>query len=267
MKPGTVLRHLGRTATAAILLCGVVNSLASELLPTGTLRATYIGTNPVQAFVDPRSGTVRGPAAELTRLLARRLDVPFTIRGAQGVPGVIDNVKNGEADIGFVAFDPVRAVEVDFAQSYALAQNSYIVPDNSPIRSIVDIDRPGIRIGVGERDAGDYFLSRNLKSAQLKRNPGGNLAIGMKMMASRDIDAYAGNRQRLSEAIAGTPGFRLLPDNFYGVPQAIIVGKGKRALREAVDAVIEEARASGAIGRAIMEAGLVGVDVAPAPPK
>jgi hypothetical protein len=31
---------------------------AKEKLPTGTLRATYIATNPVQAFVDQKTGEV-----------------------------------------------------------------------------------------------------------------------------------------------------------------------------------------------------------------
>jgi hypothetical protein len=37
---------------------------------TGTLRATYIATNPVQASIDPASNEVRGPAAALARELA-----------------------------------------------------------------------------------------------------------------------------------------------------------------------------------------------------
>src|SRR5947209_9324047 len=133
--------------------------LAKDLAPTGTLRATYIATNPVQAFSEPATKEVRGPAAALARELARRAGVPTTITGAKGVEGVIESVKNGEADIGFVAFDPVRAAQVDFSQNYALAQNTYIVPENSPIRSVADVDRAGVRVGVGARDAGDYFLT------------------------------------------------------------------------------------------------------------
>ena len=30
------------------------------------------------------------------------------------------------------------------------------------------MDRAGLRIGVGERDAGDFFLTRTLKNAELK---------------------------------------------------------------------------------------------------
>src|SRR3982750_257591 len=96
---------------------------AYELAPGNTLRAVFIASNPVQAVTDPQSGEVRGPAADLTRELARRIGLPFVIKGVPGVQGVIESVKNGEADIGFVAFDPVRAAQVEFSQPYALAQN------------------------------------------------------------------------------------------------------------------------------------------------
>ncbi len=63
---------------------------------------------------------------------------------------------------------------------------------------------------------------------------------------------------------ARTPGVRLLPDNFYGVEQAIIVRKGNAAGLVVIDRLIDEARASGSIAGSIARAGLVGVDVAPA---
>lgn len=246
----------------AILASFAGAAAANDLAPSGTLRATFIATNPVQAVTDAATGEVRGPAAELTRELARRLGVPFRIAGAQGVPGVIDSVKKGEADIGFVAFDPVRAAEVDFSQAYSLAQNTYVVLERSPIQSVNEIDRAGLRIGVATRDAGDLFLTRNLKQAELIRNPGGNLDIAVAKLNAGEIDAYAANRQRLSELLARVPGLRLLPDNFYGVEQSIIVAKGNAGL-STIDRFLDEARASGLIADAIARAGLAGVDVAP----
>src|SRR5437763_10477691 len=240
------------------------NDPAQDLAPTGTLRATYIATNPVQAFVDPASKEVRGPAAALARELANRAGVPVTITGAKGVEGVIESVKNGDADIGLVAFDPVRAAQVDFSQNYALAQNTYIVPENSPIRSVADVDRAGVRIGVGLRDAGDYFLTRALKHAELKRNEGGIGDAGVKLLLGGELEAYAGNRMRLHAIAQKTPGLRLVPDNFYGVKQAVIVPKGNAARLAIVNRAIDEARASGLIADAIARAALVGVDSAPA---
>jgi polar amino acid transport system substrate-binding protein len=250
---------------AAILLASAAD--ADELVPSGTLRATFIAGNPVQAITDAKTGAVSGPAADLGRELARRLNVPFTIKGVPGVQPVIDSVKNGEADIGFVAFDPVRAAQVDFSQPYSLAQNTYLVREASPIRSVGDVDRPGVRIGVGLNDAGDYFLTRTLKNAELKRNPGGDLAVALRQLETGEIDAYAANRQRLHTFALAHPGLRMVPDNFYGVEQAIVVAKGNAALLGKVESLIEETRAAGFIAAAIARAGLIGVDVAPARPR
>ena len=137
-----------------------------------------------------------------------------------------------------------------------------MVLEGSALRAVADMDRPGVRIGVATRDAGDLFLTRNLKNAELKRNAGGNLDVAVKQLRDGEIDAYAANRQRLSELLARVPGLRLLPDNFYGVEQAIIVPKGNPGL-PAINRMLDEARASGLIAAAIARAGLVGVDVAP----
>src|SRR6185312_14069262 len=113
--------------TVALLLFACLpahaDDIAKQLAPTGTLRATYIAANPVQAFVDPATKEVRGPAAELARELGKRAGVPVTVSGAKGVEGVLESVKSGQADIGFLAFDAVRAAQVDFSQNYSLAQN------------------------------------------------------------------------------------------------------------------------------------------------
>ena len=255
-----------RIAIALALLAASpaqADDLAKTLAPTGTLRAAYIAGNPVQAFVDPATKEVRGPGAEIARELAKLAGVPLTLTGARGADGVLEAVKSGAADIGFLAYDAARAAQVDFSQNYSLAQNSYLVAESSPIRAVSDADRAGVRIGVGLRDAGDYFLTRTLKSATLIRNEGGVGDAVVKALLAGEIDAYAGNRMRLHEAAQKTPGLRLVPDNFYGVEQAVIVPKGETARLAVINRVLDEARASGLIANAVTRAGLVGVDVAP----
>ena len=83
------------------------------------------------------------------------------------------------------------------------------------------------------------------------------------MLLGGEVDAYGGNRQRMGEAVARTPGLRLLPDSFYGVEQAIVVRKGEAARLAVVNRLIDEARTSGLTAAAIERAGLVGVVVAP----
>ena len=251
-------------ALAALSLCTAAR--ADDRVPTGTLRVTYIATNPVQASIDPRNGETRGPGAEVARAIAKHLGVPVKITGVAGPAGVLDSLKKGEADIGLLAFDPARAKEVDFSAPYSLAQNSYIVPVDSPIKSVADVDKPGVRIGVTERDAGDLYLTRAIKAAEIKRNNTGSLDIVPKWLAGHEVDAYGTNRQRLTELAARNPGYRLLPDNFYGVEQSVIVPKGNKALLDAVNAALDQARRSGLIADAIARSGLIGLDVAPARP-
>jgi polar amino acid transport system substrate-binding protein len=137
------------------------------------------------------------------------------------------------------------------------------VREDSPFRSVADIDRAGVRVGVTARDTADLALTRGLKAAEIRRNTSGTVDTAVQWLLDGTVDAYGTNRQRLATLAARHAGYRLLPDNFYGVPQAVVVAKGNVAMRDAVNGVIDEARQNGLIARAIGEAGLAGVDVAP----
>jgi polar amino acid transport system substrate-binding protein len=255
-----------RGALAVALALGLAACAGAPdraLAPTGTLRAAFIGSNPVQGAIDPKTGEARGPAAEISRALAQRLGVPVKVTGVAGPGAVIDAVKKGDADIGFLAFDPARAEEVDYSKPYSLVQNTYIALASSPFRSAADVDRPGVRIGVAGRDASDLYLTRTLKNAELKRNPGGDVDKAVQMLRAGEIDVYGANRQRMTEVAARIPDLRLFPDNFYGVGQAVVVARGNRALLDAVERAIADAKSSGLVAGAISRAGLKGVDVAP----
>ena len=257
------LRHCILTALVVSTAPLVSTAKAQQLAPTGTLRATFLGGNPVQGRVDAKTGAVSGPVEELTRELARRLGVPFAITPSAGVRAVLDSIKNHTADIGFLAFDATRAVEVDFSQPYSLGFNTYMVPANSSIRAVPDADRAGIRIGVAAGDAGELYLTRTLKFAELKRVPGGTMEEALRMLAAKEVDAYAANKQRLSEAAAHAPDVPILDDNFFGVEQSIVIAKGDAASLETINRFLDDARASGLIRGAIERANLAGVEVAP----
>jgi polar amino acid transport system substrate-binding protein len=248
-----------------MLLCGVTTGVhAADFSATAALRVSYLGTNPSQARQDPKTGAFSGPAAELAREMAKRLGVSVNITPAPTPQAVIDSVKSGAADIGFVAYDATRARDVEFSQTYLFAWNSYLVPKDSPLLRVAEVDLPGVRIGVGQGDSGHLYLQRALRHAELKPNPPGSMELALKRLADGEIDVYAASRPRLLEAAAKNPGVRVLPDNFYGVEQAIIVNKGEASRLAAVNGLIDAARTSGLIQQAIDRAELKGVDVAPA---
>src|SRR5215467_11681492 len=92
--------------------------LMQVFAPTGTLRAVYLSNNPAHAVKDPASGEVHGVAIDLAQELARRLGIKVTVIGVQSPQNVIDAVLRGDADIGFVAFNPERTGPVEFSQTY-----------------------------------------------------------------------------------------------------------------------------------------------------
>ena len=255
-----------RTFCLVMIAAGVAcapSAMAGDIAPGGTLRAAYLGTNPAQAMRDPATGEVRGAAYDLARELARRNNVPLEFKPIAGPPAVIEAVKNAEADIGFVAYEATRLGTVDFSQTYMLVRQSFLVLDGSPIRAIADVDRAGQKIAGTVNDSITLCMKRVLKQAtivELANDP----AELSKALTARTIDALGANRQRLTTLSTATPGTRLLPDDLFNVPQNIVVPKDRPAALAAVNALIDEARASGFLQSAIERGGAVGVAVAPA---
>ncbi len=115
-----------------------VPSVAADLAPTGTLRATFLAGNPVQATIDTSTGSISGPAADIVKELARRAGVPYTITPSNGAEELIERLTARTADIGFLAWETDRARLVDFSSPYLLMGTTYLVPATSPIRPLCE---------------------------------------------------------------------------------------------------------------------------------
>src|SRR5258705_12678511 len=89
------------------------------LAPTGTLRASFIATNPVQGRIDPKTGATTGPAPDLVRELARRIGVQPVVTPLPDAGAVLKSVTSGEVDFGFLAVERERGSQVDFSDAYS----------------------------------------------------------------------------------------------------------------------------------------------------
>jgi len=86
----------------------------------------------------------------------------------------------------------------------------------------------------------------------------------LKMFASGQVDAYAGNRARLMEAAGRYPGLRVAQDNFTLLEQNIVVQKGDATKLRIVNDFLDEARASAFLRDSLIQAKLAGVEAPPA---
>ena len=235
---------------------------AESIAPTGTLRAVYLGGNPAQAVQDRATGAIRGVSADLARELGKRLGVAVEIKPLASPQAVIDAVAGGNADIGFVAYAPSRTGTVEFSQTYMSVQQSFLVLEASPIRAIADIDRAAQKIAGSRNDSITLYMRRKLKHATVVEIDPSPAEIA-RLFAAKEIDAFGANRQRLTDLMKEIPGLRLLPGSLFGVPQTIVVGKGKAEALAAINRFLDEMRASGFIARVIAASGIVGIEVAP----
>lgn len=227
----------------------------AELVPTGKLRVGLILSNQVLVTKDSSSGELRGVTINLGKALAQRLGVPFEPVGYANPAALVKSFGSNEWDIAFLAFDPARAKDVDFSPPYMEVDNTYLVTANSKVASAETADRPGVTIAVPERSAPDLFLSRNLKSAQVLRVPGGAEAA-IQALTSGKADAYAENAHMLSLYADRLTGARVLEGRYTVIQHAIATPKGKTAAAEYIKTFVEEAKLNGTVAEAIRAAGL-----------
>jgi polar amino acid transport system substrate-binding protein len=238
-------------------------AVRADLAPTGTLRAGINHGNPILAQKDPATGDLRGVTVDLSRELARRIGVPIELVPYDAAGKMTDALKTGAWDVAFLAVDPGRASEISFSAPYLEIEGTYLVPADSPIRTIADVDVEGVRIAAGAKSAYDLFLSRSLTRARIVRAPTPVEAIDM--FAADKLEAVAGVRQALVAASARIPGSRVLDDRFMVIAQAAGVPKGREAGARYLREFIEDAKASGLVAQALRDSG-VGDSVTIAPP-
>jgi polar amino acid transport system substrate-binding protein len=233
----------------------------SELTPTGKLRVGVNLGNFLLVNKDPATGDLRGVVPDLAQELARRLGTTVELVSYPGAGQVADAAAAGAWDVGFIGAEPARAAEIAFTLAYLEIPATYLVPAGSPIQSIAEADRPGVRIAVAARSAYDLYLSRSLKHAQLVRAEG--LPASFDLFVAEKLEVLAGLLPRLTTDVARLPGARILDGRFTAVQQAIGTPKARSAAAAYLSEFVADIKASGLVARLIERHGAKGVSVAP----
>jgi polar amino acid transport system substrate-binding protein len=231
--------------------------VASELAPTGTLRASINLGNPV--LVQGDATDPRGVTVDIARELGARLGVAVEFLCFDAARESFEALNAGRADISFLAIDPAREATVAFTAPYVVIEGVFAVADGSPITSAGDVDRPGIRIGVKQGSAYDLFLSRTLVHAEAVRG-----REGTQVFLDQQLDVAAGIRAPMADFVANQPGLRLLEPRFMEIRQA--VGTTRDRSDETIAFLrgfVEELKAGGFIAAALQRAGRCDATVAP----
>ena len=261
-----------RSLFAVVMLLAVMTSASAqvappetvkELAPSGKLRAAINFGNGVLAQ-KADDGTPRGISADLASELGKRLGVPVEFVLHQAAGKVAEALAAGTVDVGFIAIEPVRADKIEFSPPYVVIEGTYMVRKDSPLKEVDDVDKAGIKIGVGLNSAYDLYLTRSLKNATLVRAPIGGGGAGIAIFVDEKLDAAAGVRQPLEIYAKDHPEVRVMAGAFQEIRQAMGTPKGRgEAGAKYLAAFVEEMKASGFVADALKRSNQV-AKVAPA---
>jgi len=240
-----------------------LDDIRRELAPSGTLRVAINYGNPVLAQKDAHSGEPRGVSVDIAKEAGARLGLPVEFVTFDAAGKVFAAI--GQWDMAFLAIDPARATQIDFTPSYVIIEGSYMVPADSALRAIDDVDRAGVRIAVGQGSAYELYLSRTIRHAQVVKAPTGNEAIAM--FEREGLEVCAGVKSPLLRYASTRPHLRVMDGRFMAIEQAVGTPKGRAAANAYLRELVEELKATGFVAAGLARSGQRDALVAPkAPP-
>ena len=241
-----------------------VSAARSDLAPNGKLRVGINFANNLLTARDPITRAPSGIALDLAAELGRRLGVPVEIVSYESAGALADSASTGAWEVGFLGAEPQRANQISFTAAYLEIEATYLVPPGSPLRTIADVDRDGVRIITTAKAAYDLYLQRSLKHAHLSHAASADAVF--KLFVAEKMDALAGLKPRLVIDRDNLPGSRILDGRFTAVQQAVGTPKGHDVGASYLREFVEDVKATGLVARTIEKNGVRGVSVAPAAP-
>ena len=240
----------------------MLDHVQAELAPTGVLRAGINLSNFLLVSGETPSGDPEGVSPDIARAVADRLGVPVQYVTFRSPGELADAAGEDVWDIANIGAEPERARVITFSAAYAEIEATYMVPDGSPIQSVDEVDREGVRIAVSARSAYELWLSDHIEHAELRLTQG--LDASFDLFVEQNLEALAGLRPRLITDVERLPGARLLEGRFTAVQQAIGTKPDRAASISFLRDFVEEAKASGLVADLIEKHGVVGqLTVAP----
>jgi polar amino acid transport system substrate-binding protein len=228
----------------------------AQIAPTGSLRAAVV-TIPFLAQKDA-AGALNGVAPDLGVEMARVLGVPYAPTAYPTPNEGVALVREGRADITFLAPTPGRIALIDFAPPFMEMDVTLVVAGSSPIRTLADADQPGRKIVVYERTANEETVRKKVTKATLVRVPLFAYKKAFEMIKAGEADGFVDLHHQLVSHLPELPGARIIPGYYGRNAMAIGYPKDRPAAANFVRAFTQASIKSGFVTRSIEKAGVHG---------
>jgi polar amino acid transport system substrate-binding protein len=146
--------------------------------------------------------------------------------------------------------------------AYYFIESTYLVPAGSTIQTIDEVNRPGCRIVAISNTTTARSARRTAPNASVREVP--NVDEMTELARSGTGDAFALSHDSFAGLLPRLPGARVLAGRFQQTGIAVAVPKDRGAALKIVSGLIEDAKKSGLVRRALDAAGFRDAAVAPA---
>lgn len=198
--------------------------------------ATNAAFPPYEMVAD--DGSFEGIDVEVAGKIAEKLGLELVVDDMD-FGSVITSVQSGKSDIAMAGLTVTedRKQNVDFSDTYATGVQMVIVPIDSDIESIDDLQ--GKLIGCQESTTGYIYCSDDYGEDMVTAFPNGANAV--QALLSGKVDAVVIDSQPAQEFVAQNAGkLKMLSTEYVSEDYAIGISKDNTALRDAVNNALKE---------------------------
>ncbi|CAE7223311.1 unnamed protein product [Symbiodinium microadriaticum] len=239
-----------------------VDELRRQLAPTGVLRAGINLANFLLVTGQSARGAPEGVSPDLAAEIAKRLGTALRLVPFPNPKDLGDAVDEGCWDIALIGAEPQREEKIAFSKPYVEIPATYLVPSNSKLRSIEEVDSPTVRIACMGGTAFGLWLDKNICRASVIKVD--SMDAALKLLVDGQADVLANLRERLLSDVLHVPGGRILEGHFMTVKQAVGTSKRRGTHAAAFLAeTVEELKANGFVESLIAKHGVGGKLVVP----
>ncbi len=185
-----------------------------------------------------------GIDAEIAAAVAEKLGLTLKIEDME-FDSIITAVSTGKADVGMAGMTVTedRLKNINFSSTYATGIQSIIVPEDSDITSVDDLDDKMVGVQLGT--TGDIYASADLGSDHVDQYSKGNDAV--MALTQGKVDAVIIDNEPAKSYVAATTGLKILDAEYASEEYAACISKDNDALKDAFNAALDELIADGTV--------------------
>ncbi len=233
-----------------------------DIVARGALR---LGLFLPQYDEDPSTGEIRGQGTgyvgiDLSRELASQLGIRLEVIGYANPALAVDALRDGGCDIEFLGIEPGRQAVLDFTAPIFCFDYTYLVPENSPIKTVSDADQTGRKISAVGNHASTMALEKQIRNAEILRSEIPRQAFDI--LKNGGADALALPRDQLMPYLPELPGSHVLEDRFGENSIGLATAQGDADKLAWFGNQIASAKQSGAVLASVERGQIIGFRIA-----